>query len=96
MDELFEHDRVGEGMPVTIVGSELTRDDILSIQDYMPESELRSIQRKLARLGYYHKEVDGEMGTGTRLALGRFQRANALVPTCQFDAATKELLDRTE
>ncbi|UCG43420.1 MAG: L,D-transpeptidase family protein [candidate division WOR-3 bacterium] len=96
IDELFEHQRVGTGMPVIIVGSELSRKDIRSIRDYRTEDELRAVQLKLKRLGHYRKDADGIMGTGTRLALGRFQHANRIPVTCDFDARTTELLAETE
>ncbi len=92
IDELFEHDRVGKGMPVYIVGPELTREDIAAIQDYRPPQDVEAIQRSLRRLGHYRKDPDGVVGTGTRLALGRFQRAHGLAPTCDFDARTVPLL----
>ncbi len=94
MDELFEHDRVGKGMPVIIVGRGITREDVRSIQDYRTESELKAIQRRLKALGYYKRKPDGVVGSGTRLALGRFQQANDLPPTCDFDAGTVRLLEQ--
>jgi lipoprotein-anchoring transpeptidase ErfK/SrfK len=92
IDELFAHDRVGKGMPVFIVGSELGRRDISSIRDYRTGGELRRIQRRLRDLGLYDREPDGVIGSGTRRALGRFQRENGLPVTCDFDARTVRLL----
>lgn len=92
IDELFEHQRIGTGMPVIIVGPELSREDIRSIRDYRTEAELREIQSRLRRLGHYRRQADGVMGTATRLALGRFQRANRIPVTCDFDARTAGLL----
>lgn len=92
IDELFEHDRVGKGMPVYVVGSELGREDISAIQDYRPGAELRRIQRRLRELGLYDREPDGVIGSGTRRALGRFQHAHGLPVTCDFDARTVRLL----
>ncbi len=92
MDELLAHPRVGAGVPVYVVGAELSRDDISSVQDYRTAGEVRRIQRKLKALGWYDREPDGEVGTGTRLALGRFQRANGLPLTCDFDSRTARLL----
>ncbi len=96
IDELFEHQRIGTGMPVIIVGSELSREDIRSIRDYRTEAELREIQSKLRRLGLYRRQADGVMGTATLLALGRFQHANRIPVTCDFDARTARLLAETD
>jgi hypothetical protein len=92
IDELFAHPRIGTGMPVIVVGSELSREDIRSIRDYRTEAELTAIQSRLRRLGHYRTRIDGVMGTATRLALGRFQRANRIPVTCDFDARTAALL----
>jgi len=92
IDELFKHDRVGRGMPVYIVGTEMTRDDIRSIRDYRTPTELAAFQRRLAAMGFYDRAEDGEIGSGTRLALGRFQLANDLPLTCDFDVRTVRLL----
>jgi hypothetical protein len=92
MDELLAHPRVGADVPVFIVGTELSSEDLSSIQDYRTLREIRDIQHKLKELGFYDKRPDGEVGTGTRLALGSFQRANALPATCDFDSRTIRLL----
>ena len=36
------------------------------------------VQRQLAIQGYYHGDIDGVVGTGTRNAIRRYQRANGL------------------
>ena len=36
------------------------------------------VQRKLATTGYYHGEIDGVVGDGTRRAIREYQRANGL------------------
>jgi len=92
MDELFEHDRVGKGMPVYIVGSEVTRAGLRSVMDYRTDAEMRRFQRKLKEAGLYEGEPDGIIGSGTRRALGLFQRRNGLPMTCDFDAPTVRLL----
>jgi len=94
VDELLAHPRVGEGVPVYVVGTELSVEDISAILDYRTWREVRDTQRKLATLGFYDKRPDGEVGSATRLALGRFQRANGLPATCDFDRRTVELLAR--
>ncbi len=92
IDELFEHDRVGKGMPVHIVGRELTRADIQSIEDYRTEPESKRMQRRLKSLGYYEGKPDGVIGAGTRRALGRYQHDRGLPITCDLDARTIALL----
>ena len=96
MDELFAHDRIGEGVPVFIVGTELSRGDISSIRDYRTPAEIRTIQRKLAGLGFYTRRPDGVVGKETRFALGRFQKANGLPVTCDLDRRTVSALSETE
>ncbi|MEO0081706.1 MAG: L,D-transpeptidase family protein [candidate division WOR-3 bacterium] len=92
MDELFGHERIGKGVPVVIVGNELNRADISSIQDYRTPAEVRTIQRKLAAMGHYQGRPDGTVGEKTRQALGRFQWANELPMTCELDCRTVALL----
>ncbi|HDR00235.1 MAG TPA: hypothetical protein ENN51_08150 [candidate division WOR-3 bacterium] len=92
MDELFEHPRVGKGMPVYIVGTELDRGDIQSILDYRPRVEIIRIQRRLAALGLYEGKLDGEVGRGMRRGLAKFQRENGLPVTAQLDRRTSQLL----
>lgn len=92
IDELFDHQRVGRGMPVIIVGTELRREDIRSIQDYRTPGEVREFQRRLKQLGFYDRSVDGRIGHGTRLALGRLQLDNDLPLTCDLDSRTVRIL----
>lgn len=94
MDELLAHPRIGRNVPVVIVGSELTREDIFSIEDYRTGREIRAIQNKLKQLGYYSKRPDGTLGKETRLALARLQQANNLPITCDLDRRTVSLLSR--
>jgi len=39
---------------------------------------VRRVQRQLASSGYYHGEIDGIMGSGTRSAIRNYQRDNDL------------------
>ena len=41
-------------------------------------SEVRQIQEKLKRWGYYSGSVDGIYGSGTEKAVKKFQKANGL------------------
>ncbi|MFO7637791.1 MAG: L,D-transpeptidase family protein [bacterium] len=88
IDELFAHPRVGRGMPVYVVGSELTRLDIQSIKDYRPKLELQAFQRRLAELGLYEGRIDGEVGRGMRVALAAFQHRRGLPVTAELDRRT--------
>jgi lipoprotein-anchoring transpeptidase ErfK/SrfK len=94
IDELFAHPRVGRGMPVHIVGSELTGADIQSILDYRPPAELRRIQGRLIELGFYDGKLDGAVGRGMRAALAGFQHRQGLAVTGQLDARTVAELGR--
>ncbi len=92
MTELLAHPRIGRNVPVFIVGSELRQEDISSIEDYRTPREIREIQEKLKRLGYYSKRPDGNLGRETCLALARLQEANGLPITCALDRRTVALL----
>jgi len=46
------------------------------------------VQQKLKRLGYYHGDVDGNMGSQTAAAVRRFQVAEKLRPTGTLDEET--------
>ncbi|MGR4000197.1 MAG: lytic murein transglycosylase [Alphaproteobacteria bacterium] len=41
-------------------------------------TEIRQLQADLARLGFYTREIDGVMGSGTRAAIAAFQTAQGL------------------
>jgi len=45
------------------------------------------VQRALARRGYYHGPVDGDIGPGTRRAIARYQSANGLRPTGEINSS---------
>lgn len=46
------------------------------------------VQMQLARAGYYHGPVDGELGGGTVEAIGRFQASRGIRPTGRLNART--------
>ena len=96
IDELFGPGRVGRGTPVYIVGSEVSRRDLAAMVARRSVREVRSVQRRLRRLGFYDREPDGIIGPDTRRALGRFQRSRGLVPGCDFDAGTVRLLEELD
>lgn len=75
MDELFSQPALAAGTPVTIVGSELRREDLASIER---SSEPEVVERF------------GSPGPRQWEALGRFQLDHGLPPTCQFDHRTAE------
>ena len=58
----------------------------------LTESSVRDIQRRLRGLGHYNGQIDGQLGVGTRTALGQFQRASGLPVTNQADWTTLERL----
>jgi hypothetical protein len=45
-----------------------------------------SVQSELARRGYYHGEVDGVIGSGSRTAIKEFQASKGLPSTGMIDA----------
>ena len=56
------------------------------------DSTTESAQQVLSRLGYYHGNVDGSMGSATSAAIRRFQVANHLRPTGTLTPETTEAL----
>lgn len=44
-----------------------------------------AVQRALRRFGYYHGPIDGEIGSGSRAAIRRFQADNGLGVTGRID-----------
>jgi Putative peptidoglycan binding domain len=57
-----------------------------------PTSLIMSVQKELARLGYYHGQIDGMTGSETGQALRWFQSAEKLPVTGQIDSATVKAL----
>ena len=53
-----------------------------------PTSLIVSVQKELARLGYYHGQIDGNTGSETAQALRWFQSVNKLPVSGQIDSAT--------
>lgn len=48
---------------------------------YRPGGTASSVQRALARRGYYHGPIDGDIGPGSRRAIARYQADHGLRPT---------------
>jgi N-acetylmuramoyl-L-alanine amidase len=57
-----------------------------------PASEDIGTQQRLANLGFYHGELDGEIGPITREAVTEFQARTGLDPTGDLDADTQDML----
>jgi putative peptidoglycan binding protein len=55
-------------------------------------SLIMSVQKELARLGYYHGPIDGVAGSETERAVRWFQSTDHLPVTGQIDAATRQAL----
>jgi peptidoglycan hydrolase-like protein with peptidoglycan-binding domain len=51
-----------------------------------------SVQKQLARLGYYHGQIDGMTGSDTAQALRWFQSSEKLPVSGQIDTATVKAL----
>ncbi len=81
LDELLAQEQIGPGTPVTIVGTEITREDLAAIDQCDRAAVARALQR--------------ELGEGARCDsewLGRYQLRKGLPVTCQADARTQKLL----
>lgn len=94
IDELFTQKAIGRGTRVIITGSELTREDLSSINKKRSRKEIEIIQKKLKKAGTNPGPADGVMGTATIKALGRFQKKYNLPITCQLDKRTVEKLGK--
>jgi hypothetical protein len=57
-----------------------------------PTSLIMSVQKELARLGYYHGQIDGMTGSETAQALRWFQSVDKLPVSGQIDSATLQAL----
>jgi peptidoglycan hydrolase-like protein with peptidoglycan-binding domain len=55
-------------------------------------SLIMSVQKELARLGYYHGPIDGVAGSETERAVRWFQVIDRLPVTGQIDSATRQAL----
>jgi len=51
-----------------------------------------AVQQELAKLGFYHGQIDGLLGPGMREAIGRFQAVEKLPVTGQVNGPTLEAL----
>jgi putative peptidoglycan binding protein len=57
-----------------------------------PIDESVGVQSRLQNLGFYEGEIDGKIGTETKMALSTFQRATGLAVTNELDDATRQKL----
>ena len=48
---------------------------------YRPSNTAVSVQKALARKGYYYGPIDGDIGSGSRRAIARYQADHGLRPT---------------
>ena len=88
---------VGSGYYATDYAGTYRRDDRPVYRGELAEendSSLElSVQRKLARLGFYKGSIDGDIGPSTRRAISRFQEENDLDVTGRIDRELVEELD---
>ena len=56
--------------------------------DHLLPASVRAVQSRLRTLGFYGGAADGVWGTGTAVAIERFQRARGLQPDGQLGPAT--------
>jgi len=92
IEEIFDHPDIDVGTPVIIVGTEITREDVLFIRRDWTAEEIRSFQTRLRELGHYSGQPDGVMGSQTRTALGKFQLERDYPVTCDLDKRTVQTL----
>ena len=87
---------INEPIPPDAKKGKLTFDDEdqyeLDLGHLDPIDETTGFQARLANLGLYYGEVDGEPGPVTEAALRRFQEKENLEVTGQRDAATRDTL----
>ncbi|HEY8091832.1 MAG TPA: peptidoglycan-binding domain-containing protein [Polyangiaceae bacterium] len=57
-----------------------------------PADAVTGVQARLANLGYWPGDIDGDVGPRTLAALAAFQKDNGLDPTGELDDATKAKL----
>lgn len=57
-----------------------------------PPVDIAAVQTELARLGYYHGDVDGRLGSVTVGAIAAMQHENAMQSTGRLDVSTLRLL----
>jgi len=88
MDELFADPSIRAGTPVFIAGSQVAIQD----KEWLaspPADSVRQVQKRLREKGFYQGAIDGEFGSGTALALGRYQLGQNLPSSCQLDSTTR-------
>ena len=81
--------RTAESPPA---GDELLQSDSRWAQQQLRKDDIRWAQTELRYRGLYKGSLDGVLGSGTRRALGQFQRENGLSRTALLDAQTWEML----
>jgi len=90
--ELFSVDNIQAGMKVVIIGEQFIRDDVPFLLKRIEKEYCKTLQQALQRKNYYDGEIDGLFGTKTGKAVAKFQKANNLRVTCDFDKETTEIL----
>ena len=66
----------------------------LETEERVRITEIRQLQADLARLGYYTREIDGVMGSGTRAAIAAFQTDKGLPPDGHLNRGIIDLVRR--
>jgi hypothetical protein len=89
MTELFARPELAAGTEVFICGSEIKPDDRPWLLQPPPD-KVKAVQSALRKSGHYSGAIDGDLGPGTQMALGRYQLDHRLPLTCQLDLATRE------
>ena len=92
IEELFDHSDIKVGTPLHIVGTDITREDIVYLKKAWTAAEIANLQTHLQELGHDPGKADGILGPQTRRALGKFQIAWGFPVTCDLDRRTVDAL----
>ena len=91
LDEQFEQSALRTGTEVFLCGSEIRPGDRRWLRS-PPRDKVAELQSRLQQRNFYRGAVDGSLGPATMEALGRYQLAEGLAPTCQLDESTRRHL----
>lgn len=92
VDELFDQKKIKAGIPVYIVGKNITREDLPWLERSWSHTEIKGMQEQLFAAGFYKGKLDGILGPQTKSALGLWQIKKGYPLTCEPDSRTVQEL----